>query len=120
VFYLENAGAIAAFVSKLIPHFELRSYSPHARNAVGKLAQYYDEATRQLVRDIFAQDFERFGYSPHIDDALTAPGVMIARDRIVPHGKPVPAPRELPRQAEAANTLHPTLHFRRLMERRII
>ena len=120
VFYLENTSAISAFVSKLIPHFELRSFSPHARNAVGKLAQYYDDATRQLVREIFARDFERFGYSTHIDDALTAPGIMIAADRIIPHGKPVPAPRKLPRQAEARNTLQPTLHFRRLMERRLI
>ena len=120
VFYLENANAISAFVSKLIPHFELRSFSPQARNAVDKLAQYYDEATRRLVREIFAQDFERFGYSVHIEDALAAPGSMIAADRIVPHGNAMPQPRELPRQAEAPNTLQPTIRFRRLVERRLI
>jgi len=120
VCYLENATAISDFVSKLIPHFELRSFSPHARNAVGKLAQYYDPTTRRLVCEIFAPDFEHFGYSTHIDDALTAPGTMIAADCLVPRGKPVPQPRKPPRQAVVPNTLQPTLHFRRLMERRLI
>jgi hypothetical protein len=32
--------------------------------ASGKLAQHYDEASRQIVRRLYREDFERFGYDP--------------------------------------------------------
>lgn len=30
---------------------------------------FYNEETKKLIRDMYAEDFERFGYSTHIDDA---------------------------------------------------
>ena len=46
-----------------------------SRGAVEKLTAFYDEATIQLVREIFARDFELFGYSQSLSDAAASPGV---------------------------------------------
>jgi hypothetical protein len=120
IFYLENPAALSDFVARIDPHFKLERFAPHASNAAEKLAKHYDATAVQLVCEIFARDFELFGYSRHIDDALAAPAAMIAGGRLIPHGAPLPRPSPQPRLGHTSRTWHTTLRFRRLMERRLI
>ena len=48
-------------------------WDEHATNASGKLSDYYTSECAELVRDIYAKDFEYFGYSKAPHFALHAP-----------------------------------------------
>ncbi len=50
-----------------LPHFELPKINPaRSRKADTNVASYFDDATAQLVRKIYARDFENFGYSTQL------------------------------------------------------
>lgn len=117
VFYLENAAAIERFISQITHAFKMQRYAPHSRAADEKLVAHYNERALDLVRDLYAKDFARFGYSQALDDARAAPGEMIADGRIVPRGTEF-APRP-PRQS-LSSALRNALHFRRLVDWRLL
>jgi hypothetical protein len=120
VFFLENVTALSRLVSQIYPDFKLERFAPHSRGAADKLRNHYSETTLQLVRQIYAQDFEAFGYSLDLDDALEAPGEMIAEERLIPLGasqRPLPAS---PRQAMHGGAFETTLRYRRLIDMRLM
>ena len=120
IFYLENPTAIAGYVSQIVPGFKIDRFSPHARGALEKLEKYYDATTLQYVREIFAEDFDAFGYSRRIEDALSPPGSMIADGKILPLDSSLPAlPSEL-RHPRQPGTFETTLRYQRLIEARLI
>lgn len=122
IFYLENPATISNYVSQIVPDFKIDRFSPHARGALDKLDSYYDATALQLVREIFAADFDAFGYSRRLEDTLGPPGEMIAGDRRIPLGSnlpPLPLPGQ-PRQARQPGTFETTLRYRRLIEARLI
>lgn len=120
VFFLENPEAIARFLEQISPGFTLERFSPHARSAAEKLASHYSPAALALVRDIYAKDFELFGYSADLDEALNAPGAMITEDGLQPLGRPFPSLPDPKRNPRDTTILENTLRVRWLVERRLI
>jgi len=53
---------------RLLPFYAVRDR--HGTGAQALLRRHYDRATRRLVRERFAADFERFGYDPRFKAAL--------------------------------------------------
>lgn len=120
IFFLENLGALPRFLSTICPDFQLETFAPHSRGAGSKLAEHYTERAVDLVRDIFARDFELFGYSRELQDAHTAPGEMIASGRLLPAhaetlGRPPP-----PRHATPGTPFERALRYRRLVDMHLI
>jgi hypothetical protein len=120
VFFLENANAIGSYLADIVPGFTLNRFSPHARGAAQKLSAYYDATTIALVRQIYAKDFEAFGYSLDVEKALQSPGAMIADGTIIPNRPQRAAPID-PRLARRnGKALEKTLRCKWLIERRLI
>lgn len=119
IFYLENPAPIACFLEKIAPDFKFERFSPHARGALDKLAEHYNPTTLDLVREIYAKDFELFGYSRDLEDALLAPGAMIADGRVQEGAGELPL-RDLQRPSRATRILENTLRMRWLVERHLI
>lgn len=120
VFFLENAGPMGSWLERIMPEFRLQRFSPHARDAAQKLASHYDPVTLQLVREIYAQDFEVFGYSGDLEHALLAPGAMISRRQLLAtRDAPPPLPANV-RTPRDTRTLENTVRWRWLIERRLI
>lgn len=117
VFFLENPTAVGQYLEQIMPGFVLERFAPHARGAQEKLAAHYDRATLDLVRRIYARDFEAFGYSLDLADALRAPGAMIAERRMLPLGACPPPVPDLGRVSRDTRTLENTLRCRWLIER---
>lgn len=120
IFYLENLLPMTNYVSQIYPKFQLEKFAPHSRSAAEKLRTHYSKSAIRLVRTLYAQDFELFGYSDELEDAGLAPGKMIAEDRVVPHeaaAEPLPSS---PRQATSGNAFETTLRYRRLIDLRLI
>ena len=69
IYFLEAPAALAEVVGNVAPGFRLERYAPHARGAVEKLRTHYNGTTEGLVREIYAIDFEAFGYSRRLEDA---------------------------------------------------
>ena len=63
---------IGASMPPELPHEEQRD----SRVARAKLSAYYDGPAQELVRDLFATDFDTFGYSPElpVDQPCPTPG----------------------------------------------
>jgi len=120
IFYLENSAPMASFLEGIIPHFELKRFSPHARGAQEKLAAHYDATTIDLVRRIYASDFERFFYSRDIADALQAPGCMIREGALLSSAADRPSPPAPARAERDTRTLENTLRCRWLTERGLL
>lgn len=120
VFFLENPAAISGFLAQIVPEFEFEHYAPHARGAAGKLAAHYSPTTVQLVREIYARDFEAFGYSRNLHDALQAPGHMLVEHALLRAGAMQPPPPSPLRPSRQTRTLENTLRCRWLIERRLI
>jgi hypothetical protein len=120
VFFLENANAIGSYLAEIVPGFRLDRFSPHARGAAEKMGSYYSPSTIELVRQIYAKDFEAFGYSRDVENALRSPGAMIADGRLIPNRPQHAVPID-PRQARRnGKTLENTLRCQWLIERRLI
>jgi hypothetical protein len=120
VFFLENPRAITLVLEQITPGFRLERYAPHARGAAEKLAAHYNSATIELVREIYAEDFESFGYSRDLDDALLAPGALICGHELLPSGAEVTRRTDPARPERDTTTLEHTLRMRWLVERRLI
>lgn len=120
VFFLENPAAISGFLAQIVPEFKFEHFAPHARGASGKLAAHYSPTTVQLVREIYAKDFEAFGYSRNLQDALRAPGHMMAEHALLSAGAMPPPPPSPSRPSRSTRTLENTLRCRWLIERRLI
>lgn len=120
VFFLEHPDAIARFLELVSPGFKLERFSPHARGASEKLAAHYNPATLRLVREIYAKDFELFGYSRDLEDALNAPGAMITEVGLQPLLDAVPSLPDPRRNTRDTTILENTLRVRWLVERRLI
>lgn len=119
-FFLEKPAVIAGVVAQIDSNFSLERFAPHARGAKNKLGAYYSATAQQLVRQIYARDFELFGYSRNLEDAHDAPGEMLAAGHLITHGAPLPPLPSPPVQSTNGNRLVMTLHFRRLIEARLI
>jgi hypothetical protein len=120
VFFLENSAAITPFVKQICPHFTFATFAPHSREAAAKLRAHYDKATIALVQQIYAKDFDYFGYSEDFEDALRAPGALIIEDRLIPQPvSEVPLPAA-PRHAVPGMTFEKTLRYRRLIDLRLV
>ena len=116
LFYLEDDRPMADFLARIHPGFSLHRWSPHARSAADKLRTHYNDTTLDLARRFYARDFEYFGYSLELEDALKAPAAMIVEEKLMlDSGNRVPTP---PRQAPHS-VLGATLRFRRLVHMRI-
>lgn len=88
VFYLENLAVFSDFCRKVAPELTLETSAPHARGAgsKSKLHEHYSERAVELVRQIYAEDFRLFGYSPDLEETERLPGLCIIANRIVPEG----------------------------------
>ncbi|MFA5898548.1 MAG: sulfotransferase family 2 domain-containing protein [Hyphomicrobium sp.] len=120
VFFLENSAAIEGYLQQVVPDFALERFSPHARRAQEKLAAHYSPTTVELVRQIYARDFQDFGYSLDLDDALSAPGVMIAENSLLHIEAAQPLPPCPSRSMRDTRTLENTLRCRWLIEKGLI
>ncbi len=121
IFYLENLAPLTRFLSQICPDFKLETRAPHARGANAKLRQHYTGKTVDLVREIFARDFELFGYSDDLDETDAAPAKMIAAGELVPdearEAKDLPPPC---RAAMRGTAFERALRYRRLIDLRLI
>lgn len=120
IFYLENPAPMGQFVAKIYPNFQLETFAPHSRSAAEKLRAHYSKSAVRLVRQLYAQDFELFGYSDELTDAGVAPGKMIFEDKLVPHDADLEPLPSSPRQAIPGTAFETTLRYRRLVDMRII
>jgi len=121
IFFLENLPPLARYLSQICPDFKLKTRAPHARGANAKLRQHYTGQTIELVREIFARDFELFGYSDSLDETDAAPGKMIAAGELVPDG--AEEAQDLPppwRSAAPGTAFERALRYRRLIDMRLI
>ncbi|MFA5898549.1 MAG: sulfotransferase family 2 domain-containing protein [Hyphomicrobium sp.] len=118
IFYLEHPAPIGCFLEKIAPDFKFERFSPHARGALEKLSEYYNPTTFDLVREIYAEDFDLFGYSRNLEDALLAPGVVITDGRVQMADDPQQP--DLVRPLRDTRILERTLRMRWLIERRFI
>jgi hypothetical protein len=120
IFFLENMAALPRYLSTICPDFKLETFAPHSRGARAKLREHYTDTAVDLVRDIFAQDFERFGYSRDLDDADAAPGEMIVAGRLVPsRAETLDVPLR-PQHAMPGTPFEKALRLRRLVDMRLI
>ncbi|WP_436641972.1 sulfotransferase family 2 domain-containing protein [Microbaculum sp. FT89] len=79
IYYLENFDETAddlAGALSVKPRFQKRA--PHATGASGEFKRHYNDRAIELVLDLYAADFEIFGYSKNIDDAMHAPKSTIS------------------------------------------
>ncbi|MES1179917.1 MAG: sulfotransferase family 2 domain-containing protein, partial [Hyphomicrobium sp.] len=118
IFYLENPEAIERFVSRICGTFKMERYAPHSRGAAELLLAHYNERALRLVRELYARDFELFGYGQALENACAAPGDMIAGTRLLPCGMG-PVPRS-PRQSTPSTALKRALRIRRLVDRHLL
>ncbi len=119
IFFLENLAALPRYLSAICPDFKLKTFAPHSRAARSKLPEYYTDRAVDMVRDLFAEDFELFGYSRNLEDAAAPPGEMIASGRLVPTRAEAPGLAQ-PRHATAGMAFEKVLRFRRLVDMRLI
>jgi len=120
IFFLENLAALPRYLSTVCPDFKLETFAPHSRGASAKLRQHYTSRAVDMVRDLFAQDFELFGYSRNLEDAGNAPGEMIAAGRLVPTRAEAPDLPLQPQHATPGMAFEKALRFRRLIDARLI
>lgn len=112
--YLESPQPMVDFLSRIHPGFRLHYWSPHARSAADKLRTHYNDTTLDLARRFYARDFELFGYSLELEDALGAPAAMIVEEQLVHDGGAHRLPTK-PRHAPHS-VLDATLRFNQLMQ----
>jgi hypothetical protein len=120
VFFLESPRAITHVLEQITPGFRLERYAPHARGAAEKMAAHYSSTTIELVREIYAEDFDSFGYSRKLDDALEAPGALICGRELLPRGAEIMCLPYPGISARDSTILEHTLRMRWLVERRLI
>jgi hypothetical protein len=120
IFYLENLAPLTRFLLQVCPGFKLERNAPHARGANSKLREYYTDRTVDLVREIFARDFELFGYSDRLDDYEIAPGEMITEHGLAPMQATALELPTRPHHATPGMAFEKALRFRRLIDMRLI
>ena len=116
ILYLENLAALPVLLKEVMGNFQLTTFAPHARGATSKLGLHYTPHAIELVRQIYAKDFDYFGYSRDISDAQSAPGAYIGESGVVGFGNE----RALDAPAGGAAALAPILRFQRLVEWKLI
>jgi hypothetical protein len=120
IFFLENLSALPHYLSTICPEFQLETFAPHSRGARSKLAEHYTDRAVDLVRDIFAKDFELFGYSRDLEDADAAPGEMIASGWLQPARAETLGWPPRPQHATPGTPFEKTLRYRRLVDMHLI
>jgi Sulfotransferase family len=120
IFFLENLVPLSRFLAQIHPGARLETFAPHSRGAAGKLREHYTDRTLRLVREIYTQDFEAFGYSEELDAVGTAPGDMITADGIVPAGTRGPVVPERPLRASPGVPFETALRFRWFIDQNLI
>jgi sulfotransferase famil protein len=120
IFYLENIAVLPRYLSALCPDFELNTFAPHSRGAAGKLRRHYTDRSADLVRKIFAEDFELFGYSQDLDEADDAPGELIAAGEVIPPESDVARLTKPPQISDPGSAFAKTLRYRRLIDLHLI
>lgn len=65
IFKLEELNQKSAQISKTLrlPEMEFSSGSRHATGSSGRLRDYYTPKTADIIREVYREDFENFGYS---------------------------------------------------------
>jgi hypothetical protein len=119
IFYLENLAPLTRFLSQVCPDFKLETKAPHARGASSKLTEHYTPRAIELVQEIYAGDFELFGYSRDLAEVGAAPGEMITASGLVSTQTAQSLPQE-PRHAMPGMAFEKALLFRRLVDMRLI
>ena len=73
----KTSAASRIIYEKVSDEFALETYAPHSRSAKSNLDRYYTPAAVDLVKSIYAKDFELFAYSPLLANSDAAPGKCI-------------------------------------------
>ncbi len=76
--YLENIEESVKFLSSKIDGFRYSIRSDNITGSKNTLMDTYTNEHVDLVKEIYAKDFENFGYSTNIDDAMIAPSLLKA------------------------------------------
>ncbi len=80
--YLEDLSETIDYLSS--QHIDMKKRSYHGKNAVEKIKKYFGPEEVALVQQIYADDFDGFGYSKNIDDAAMAgSGAMQDGDHVI-------------------------------------
>ncbi len=116
IFYLENIASLQQALRSALGDFELSTFAPHSRSAQDKINRFYTPHTIELVRHIYARDFETFHYSRDIGEATEAPGAYWKEEG------PSPLDEEAASLEPAAGwpTLKPVIRYHQLIEARLI
>lgn len=116
IVFLENLAELPELIKAAARNLQVETFSPHARGASSKMKLHYTARSVDLVRQVYAKDFELFGYSQDISDAAFAPGAYIGIRGLVPKGE-----ERVPVSPAAGVTpLVPTLRFQRLRQWRLL
>lgn len=115
IFFLESIAAMTAVLAGPLGEFSLQTFAPHSRRAGSRLMSYYSRRTVELVRQIYARDFELFNYSTDISEASTAPGAYLGLRGVVRDGA-----QPLTEPAAGISALIPTVRFQRLIEMKVL
>jgi hypothetical protein len=115
IFYLENIACLQASLRRLFGDFAIETFAPHSRSAHQKVQDFYTPRAAELVQDIYADDFARFGYSRDLDQIMDAPGACWTRQGIVPRDEHADLTA-----SDGIASLMPTLRYQRLVEARLI
>jgi hypothetical protein len=96
---VEQMDDVAAYLRR--NHLSFITNREHATKAASFLEEHYCERTEALVREIYAEDFCMFGYTPGLDHALEPPELA---NRAPPRGVPLAAFAASPDEVEQPGT----------------
>ena len=114
IVFLENLAALPVLLGQAVRGLQLQTFAPHARGAGSKMDRHYTPNAVELVRQIYARDFEWFHYSRDISDAAAAPGAYIDLKGLVREqfGPALPS--------AGLTSLLPAIRFKRLVKWRLL
>lgn len=121
LFYLERLAHFQNFLKRFSPGGTVDTFKPHATAAGSKLEQYYTPRAIDLVRCIYREDFELFGYDQDLENTANLPGDVLVDDiPVAGVGETFDGLLEQPLPRTRFNPLARTLFCHRLAEMKII
>ena len=117
IFYLENIPALSRFLSDISPELKIETYAPHSRSALSKLHEHYTDRAIELVRTIYAKDFQLFGYNTRLEDIECVPGDYIVDRHIRTFERNGPdAPLDRPARIARCEAFATTIRYHKLVD----